>query len=68
MTLTPAERAADLLQHYLHRAYTAAGLPWGPDDDDGVEAIVTALCQAADDAVQAHAEEAPHLYPDGNTT
>lgn len=39
--------AKETLKHYLKTAFTAAGLPWGPDNDTEVEQIVDSIISAA---------------------
>lgn len=63
--------ATELLTHYLRTVWEAAALVWLPDNDAEVESIVNALAgvadEAANEAVRAHRENEPHIYPDGST-
>lgn len=61
------DRAASLLQHYLKTVWKAAGLQWNSDNDTEVDIILDAIEGMITDGVREHAENAPHLYPDGST-
>lgn len=61
------ERVERLLCHYLHNAYTAAGLRWDGGNAAEVASIVDGIVELVDDAIREHAENAPHLYADGSS-
>jgi hypothetical protein len=63
---TSRGRAADLLTHYLRTAFEGAGLKWDSDNSYEVDQLVDALHEMVVDEIQEHAENAPHLYPDGS--
>jgi hypothetical protein len=62
--MTARDHAEELLVHYMRTAWQAAGLRW--DDDNEVRSIVDALHGMVVAEIQKHAEDAPHMYPDGS--
>jgi hypothetical protein len=64
---TPRDRVTGLLTHYLRTAFRGAGLNWDADNEAEMNILADALHEMVDDAVREHAEDAPHLYPDGSS-
>jgi hypothetical protein len=67
-TSTSRERATELLTHYLKLPWEAAGLTWTYEHTNEVQEIVDLLAGLVRDEIQKHAENAPHLYPDGSAS
>lgn len=61
------ERAAGLLAHYFRTAFQRAGIGWDGDNEAEMEQLVDALHRMVVDEIQEHADNAPHLYPDGSS-
>ena len=66
--MTARAKATALMTHYIGTVYRAAGLHWTSEHETEIEQIVDAFHQMIRDEIQEHAEDAPHIYPDGSTS
>jgi hypothetical protein len=55
-----------LLAFYMRRAWEAGGLGWDSDNEAEMAGLAEAIANVAADAIREHAENEPHLHPDGS--
>lgn len=63
---TATDRVVTLLAFYMRRAWEGAGLGWDSDNEAEMESLADAIAEVATEAAREHAENAPHIYPDGS--
>lgn len=66
--MSARDRVASLLSHYFSTISQAAGVGWDSDNEAEIAELADAIEQVAVDQVHQHADNAPHIYPDGSTS
>lgn len=65
------DAAADLLIFYMRQAWEAAGKGWDSDNSTEMRNLVDKLAEGAQaeaaKEMEAHYDNAPHIYADGST-